>query len=105
RVGRPLVSFRETLRRRVRVEGECVRQAGTAGLFAKVNVDFEPFKGEQPVTVVSRVDPEVLPGELVAAAEQGIRGALLSGELGYPVINVRATITGGEMDRAASSEG
>jgi elongation factor G len=104
RVGKPLVSFRETLRRRVRIEGECVRQAGAAGLFARVTVEFEPFKGDQPVTVVSRVAPEVLPAELVAAAEQGIRGALLSGELGYPVINVRATILGGQMDQEASNE-
>jgi elongation factor G len=104
RVGKPLVSFRETLRKRVRIEGECVRQAGASGLFAKVTVDFEPFKGEQPVTVVSRVAPETLPAELIAAAEQGIRGALLSGELGYPVINVRATITGGQMDQESSNE-
>ena len=105
RVGKPLVSFRETLRSgRVVGRGECVKQAGTTGLFAKVTVDFEPFKGEQPVTVAIKVAPETLPEELVAAAEQGIRGALLSGELGYPVINVRATITGGQLDQESSNE-
>src|SRR5262249_19487885 len=83
RVGKPRVSFRETLRRPTGVEGECVKQAGTAGLFAKVAVEFEHLKAEQPVTVASRLKPDVLTHEFLAAAERGIRGALLSGELGY----------------------
>jgi elongation factor G len=104
RVGQPRVSFRETIRHPAEVEGECVKQAGTAGLFAKIRVRFEHFKGNQPVTVVSQVDPEALPLELVAAAEQGVRGALMSGDYGYPVIDVRATILGGEMDQQFSND-
>jgi elongation factor G len=104
RVGRPRVSYRETLRRAIQVEGECVRQAGAAGLFAKVKVDLQPVPDGQAVTVDSRVDSELLPSSFVAAAEQGIRGALQSGDLGFPVINVRATITGGQMDQEMSNE-
>jgi elongation factor G len=104
RVGKPRVSYRETLRNPMEVEGECIKQAGTAGLFAKVTVAFEPYKGEQPVTVVSRVKHDALPPAFVAAAEQGIRGALQSGELGYPVINVRAKILKGEIDLQLSSD-
>jgi elongation factor G len=104
RVGKPRVSYRETLRHPVEVEGECVKQAGTSGLFAKVRVRFEHFKGDQPVTVVSEVNPERLLPEYVAAAERGIRGALLSGDLGYPVIDVRATILDGQMDQELSNE-
>jgi elongation factor G len=104
RVSKPRVSYRETLRRRVEVEGECVKHAGTAGLFAKVTVAFEPNRKEQAVVVESRVPPETVPAEFVVAAEQGIRGALQSGELGYPVINVRAVILGGKMDQVLSSE-
>jgi elongation factor G len=107
RVGKPRVSYRETLRDKVEVVGECVKQAGTAGLFAKVTVRFEPHKpaeGEQSVELASRIKPDALPPAFVAAAEQGIRGAFQSGELGYPVINVRATIGGGEMDEQFSNE-
>jgi elongation factor G len=104
RVGKPRVSYRETLRAPVRVDGECIRQAGTAGLFAKLTVEFEPYQGEQSVTVVSRMKPDVLTPPLLAAAERGIRGALLSGELGYPVINVRAAIVDGKMDLQLSNE-
>jgi elongation factor G len=104
RVGKPHVSFRETLRRPVRKEGECVKHAGTAGLFAKVTVELEPATGEAPVTVQSRLKPEALLPAYLAAAEHGIRGALLSGEYGFPVINVRATVVDGRMDAQLSND-
>jgi elongation factor G len=104
RVGKPRVSYRETLKRAVRVEGECVKQAGTAGLFAKLSVQFEPKKLSDGIAVVSKVPPEALPAEFLAAAEQGIRGALQSGELGYPVIDVQATVHGGQMQEGLSNE-
>jgi elongation factor G len=104
RVGKPRVSYRETLQSPKRVEGEFVRQAGTAGLFAKVAVEFEHFKGEQPITVVQKVKPDTLPPLFLHAAEQGIRGALQSGDLGYSVMNVRATVVGGEMEEPFSNE-
>ncbi|MCI0640747.1 MAG: elongation factor G [Gemmataceae bacterium] len=104
RVGKPRVSYRETLKRSIQVEGECIKQAGAAGLFAKLKVSFEPKKLSESVVVVNKVAPEMLPTELMAAAEQGIRGALQSGELGYPVINVQATILGGQMQEGLSNE-
>ena len=107
RVGKPRVSFRETLRRPIEVEGECVKQAGAAGLFAKVTVTLEPFvptKSEAAVNVSSRLKPDMLLPAYITAAEQGIRGALQSGELGYPVINVHATIVKGEMSEEFSNE-
>jgi elongation factor G len=104
RVGQPRVSYRETLKKAVRVEGECVRQAGGSGLFAKVRVEFEPFKGDESIQVQSRLTNDALPQSFVEAAEQGIRGALESGEVGYPVMNVRAVIVGGEVDEAVSNE-
>ncbi len=103
RVGKPLVSYRETVRRPVKAEGE-FKQPGATGMFAKVFVELEPFKGEQPITVRSQVPADTLPQEFVSAAEHGIRAALQSGELGYPVINVRATILGGQMDQQFSNE-
>ncbi len=104
RVGKPRVSYRETLKKAVRVEGECVRQAGASGLFAKVRVEFEPFAGDGSIQVQWDVPPDGLPSEFIAAAEQGIRGAMDSGELGYPVMNVRARIVGGEVDEQFSNE-
>ncbi|MCI0683890.1 MAG: elongation factor G [Gemmataceae bacterium] len=104
RVSKPRVSYRETLRRPLRVEGECVKHAGTAGLFAKVTVEFEPRPRGEGVTIDNRIADGTLPAEFAAAAEQGIRGALQSGELGYPVIDVKATMTAGKMVEGESND-
>ena len=71
RVGKPRVSFRETIKKAVRVEGECVRQFGT-NLFAKVTVEFEsyrPAQGEETIHVINRLRPDVLPPLFIIAAE------------------------------------
>ncbi|MBM4072113.1 MAG: elongation factor G [Planctomycetes bacterium] len=104
RVGQPRVSFRETLRKPVKIEGECIKQAGASSLFGKITVQFTPKKDILGVEVVNRIAEGTLPAEFIAAAEQGIRGALSSGELGYPVIRVEAAIVGGQMQEEVSSD-
>jgi elongation factor G len=54
--------------------------------------------------VTNQLDAETLPAAYRLAAEQGIRGALQSGELGFPVINVHASIVGAKMDPQLSNE-
>ena len=103
RVGKPRVSYRETIRRPVRVEGDCVRH-GATGLFARVTVEFAAHKGEESIVVVNRIPVDVLPPPFILAAERGLRGALQSGELGYPVMNVKAILVGGEQDLETSNE-
>jgi elongation factor G len=105
KVRKPRVSYRESLRKPIRTVGECVRQAGTQGIFAKIHVSFETHNEKETIQVRTALPDDCpLPPLFVASAEQGIRGALASGEQGYPVMNVRATITGGEMDEASSNE-
>jgi elongation factor G len=104
RVGQPCVSYRETLRRAVKIEGECIKQAGTTGLFAKLTVEFTPHKGDEPIVIENRIPFEVLGPELVSAAEQGILGALSSGELGYPVIDTKATLIAGQTQEGLSTD-
>jgi elongation factor G len=104
RVRAPRVSYRETLKKPVKIAGECVKQAGTTGLFAKVSVEFEPISVEQGVSVINKIPDETVPKELILAAEQGIRYALQSGELGYPVIGVKATLRSAQMQEELSNE-
>jgi elongation factor G len=105
KVRKPLVSYRETLSRPVRIEGECVRQAqGTGGgMFAKIVVDFtlDPTLGPN---VVESSPPDGVSPLFVEAAREGVTGALQSGELGYPVIGVRAKISGHQVDEQLSSD-
>jgi elongation factor G len=115
RVRDPIVSYRETLRRATTVEGEGNRMAGTSSLFAKLRVHFEPLPaahGEEKATgrefgrnvVETRFQSEEFPATFLAAAEQGIKDALQSGETGNPVLNVRAVIEHAEMDPQLSNE-
>ena len=104
KVRKPQVSFRETMRSPVTVEGECIRQAGTTGLFAKLTVAFEPLGSGEGVQVINEIDYEKLPPLLAHGAEQGVRGALQSGELGYPVIGVKARLTAAQVDEALSND-
>jgi len=104
RVGQPRVSYRETIRHAVTVTGECIKHAGQGSLFAKVQVAFEPYRGDESIVVESHLPPDKLPPLFVAAAEQGIRGAFDSGELGFPVMNVKAVILDAEMDEQLSND-
>ncbi len=104
RVSKPRVSYRETLKKAIKIEGECVKQAGTMGLFAKVTVEFEPIKVEEGVVVINQLPAGMLPPEFMYAAEQGIRFALQSGELGYPVIGVKATMRSAQLHEVDSND-
>jgi elongation factor G len=106
RVGQPRVSYRETIRDPRRGEGECNRAAPGAGpgQFARLVVQLEPHQGEQSVLVVNKLKPDTLTPELLAAAEQGVRGALESGNLGYPLMNVKATLLDATRDEQLSTE-
>jgi elongation factor G len=105
RVHKPRVSYRETIERAVEVTGECHRNVGGQMLSAKVRIRMEPFsKGTKPVTVL--VAPGgILPEEFLAAAvevlsERGEGG----GTLGFPLMQVKITVLGGEVHETGSNE-
>jgi elongation factor G len=105
RVGKPRVSYRETLRTPVQTVGEFSRQSGGTGLFGKLTVSFANAASEHPVTVSNKLPPGKLPPMLMAAAERGLRDALQSGgEFGYPVLNVQATIVDAAYEEQLSNE-
>src|SRR5262249_6899447 len=68
-----------------------------------VTVAFEK-RAEPAVEVDHRIKPDALLPLLLAAAEDGVRGALQTGEFGYPVMGVKATVSDGEMDPQLSNE-
>jgi elongation factor G len=94
RVGRPLVSFRETVRTALRAEGEFDRVIGGTATRAKVTLTLKPDAGDKHLPIDYAIDRATVNPTIAAALEQGIRGALESGQIGYPVINVRAIVEG-----------
>jgi elongation factor G len=104
-VGRPQVSYRETVRGEARkVEGKFVRQTGGSGQFGIVNIDLEPAPGEG-FDFVNKIKGGAIPTEFIPAVEKGVEEALENGpRAGYPVVDVRVTLTDGKYHDVDSSE-
>jgi elongation factor G len=104
-VGRPQVSYRETIRGTAqKVEGRFVKQTGGSGQFGIVYIDIEPAPGEG-FDFVSKIRGGAVPTEFIPAVEKGVEEALETGvKAGYPVVDVRVTLVDGKYHETDSSE-
>jgi elongation factor G len=104
-VGRPQVSYRETIKGTAeKVEGRFVRQTGGAGQYGIVYVNVEPAPGEG-FDFVNKVRGGSIPTEFIPAVEKGVEEALENGpRAGYPMVDVRVTLTDGKYHETDSSE-
>jgi elongation factor G len=108
-VGKPRVSYRETIRRAVqRVQGTCIRQTGGSGLYAKVSINLEPEtqpKGAPVLRIVNALKGGVIPHEFIPAIEAGLREEAKSGgRTGYPLVDLKITIIDGDAHDVDSNE-
>jgi elongation factor G len=104
-VGRPQVSYRETLTRETQVEGKYVRQSGGRGQYGHVVVKFEPNEYGKGYEFEDKTRGGVIPREYIKSIEDGIEEAMATGEVaGYPVVDVRATLLDGSYHEVDSSE-
>jgi elongation factor G len=104
-VGRPQVSYRETIRGTAqKVEGRFVRQTGGSGQFGIVYIDVEPNPGEG-FDFVNKIKGGSIPTEFIPAVEKGVEEALANGpRAGYPLVDVKVTLTDGKYHDTDSSE-
>jgi elongation factor G len=104
-VGRPQVAYRETIKNHVeKVEGKFIRQTGGSGQYGVVYIDLEPAPGEG-FDFINKIRGGSVPSEFIPAVEKGIEEALESGvKAGYPMVDVRATLTDGKYHDTDSSE-
>jgi len=105
-IGRPQVTYRETLRKTVKeVEGKFVRQSGGKGQYGHVVLTLEPLEAGKGFVFEDATKGGVVPREYIPSVEKGIREALNSGVLaGYPVVDVKVTLTFGSYHDVDSSE-
>jgi elongation factor G len=104
-VGRPQVSYRETVRgTATKVEGRHVRQTGGSGQYGIVYINIEPAPGEG-FDFVNKIKGGSIPTEFIPAIEKGVEEALETGvRAGYPMVDVRVTLTDGKYHDTDSSE-
>lgn len=100
----PIVPYRETIKKKVRVEGKHKKQSGGHGQFGHVWIEFEPGT-EQELAFEEKVFGGAVPRQYFPAVEKGLRESVQHGVLaGYPVVNLKATLVDGSYHPVDSSE-
>lgn len=104
-VGKPQVSYKETLNNRVRAEGKFIKQTGGRGQYGHVWLELEPREQGKGFEFINQIVSGAVPKEFIPAVEAGIREAMECGVLaGYPVVDIRATLCDGSFHEVDSSE-
>jgi elongation factor G len=104
-VGKPQVSYKETIRNKVKVQGKFIRQSGGRGQYGDVWLEMEPLEAGKGIEFESKIVGGVVPKEYIKPIEEGVREAAQSGILaGYPVIDFKATLVDGSYHEVDSSE-
>jgi len=104
-VGKPQVAYRETITKKVKVEGKFVRQSGGRGQYGHVWLELEPQEPGKGYEFVDAIKGGVVPREYIPAVDKGIQEATENGVLaGFPVVDVKVTLIDGSYHEVDSSE-
>jgi elongation factor G len=103
-VGKPQVAYRETFKKPVEMEGKFVKQSGGRGQYGHVWLKLEPQPGKGN-EFVDAIKGGRVPKEFIPAVKKGVDEAINEGVLaGYPVVDVKATLTDGSYHEVDSNE-
>ena len=104
-VGKPQVSYKETIRKPATVDHRYVRQSGGKGQYAHVKLTIEPNESGKGYEFINKVVGGAIPKEYIPAVDLGIQGAMQSGVVaGYQVVDVKVTLFDGSFHEVDSSE-
>jgi len=104
-IGRPKVSYRETITEHARAEGRFIRQTGGHGQYGHVWLEVEPLARNAGIQFENRIVGAAIPREYISAVEKGVREAVETGVLaGFPVIDVKVSLVDGSHHPVDSSE-
>jgi len=104
-VGKPQVAYRETIRQKAEAQGRFVRQTGGRGQYGDVWLEIEPAEPGQGVIFENKLKGPAIPREFVPAVEKGVKEAAETGVLaGYPVVDIKISLTDGSYHEVDSSE-
>jgi elongation factor G len=104
-VGAPKVSYRETIGKKVEIEGKFIQQTGGHGQYGHVWIVLEPFKGDEPVTFVDDIVGGKIPKQYIRSVEKGIKETAATGVAGgYPLIDIKVSLFDGSTHPVDSSD-
>lgn len=103
-VGRPRVVYRETIQKKVEIEGIFEKELGEKKHFGHVRLSLSPRKRGSGNEIIMKIDDSIIPSEYYPVIEEGITEAMMNGVLnGYPVIDIEVTIISGSFREGDSS--
>ncbi|MCD6335762.1 MAG: elongation factor G [Candidatus Latescibacteria bacterium] len=104
-VGRPQVSYKESIRKTVQSEGKFVRQSGGRGQYGHVYIEMGPGQPGSGLIFENKIVGGAIPKEYISSVEKGIREAMANGVLaGYPMEDVHVILFDGSYHEVDSSE-
>ena len=104
-VGKPQVSYKETIEAVAQAEGVFDQQMGGKSLYGHVWLEVTPLERGAGVVFEHRILPGSIPSEVLPAIERGVRGSLDSGVvIGFPVIDLRVCLVDGSYNEDNFSE-
>ena len=104
-IGKPQVSYKETIRKSADVDHKYARQSGGKGQYGHVKIIIEPNESGKGYEFIDKVVGGAIPKEYIPAVDAGIRSAMESGVLaGYQVVDVKVTLYDGSYHEVDSSE-
>ena len=104
-VGKPQVSYKETITRSATVDTRYARQTGGKGQFAQCKITVEPNEPGKGYEFINKITGGAIPKEYIPCVDQGIQGAMQSGVFaGYQVVDVKVTLIDGSYHEVDSSE-
>ncbi|MBN9061203.1 MAG: elongation factor G [Rhizobiales bacterium] len=102
--GKPSVGYRETIRARVSERGRHRKQSGGHGQFGDVVITVEPLERGEGVVFADTITGGVVPKQYIPSVEEGVRAFCARGPLGFPVVDVKVTLTDGSYHTVDSSD-
>ncbi len=104
-VGKPQVSYRETIKQTANAQGKFIRQTGGRGLYGDVWVELTPLEPGSGFEFENAIVGGVVPREFIKPTEEGIKEAMQNGILaGYPIVDVKAKLYDGSYHDVDSKE-
>ncbi len=104
KAGRPAIAYRETIREAVNVRGRHKKQSGGHGQYGDVVLEVKPLARGEGVKFNETVHGGTVPRNYFSSVEAGCQDALTRGPLGFPVVDVAATLTDGSYHAVDSSD-
>jgi elongation factor G len=104
-VGKPQVSYKETIKGKADVDHKYARQSGGKGQYGHVKIIVEPNESGKGYEFINKIVGGAIPKEYIPSVDQGIQGAMQAGILaGYEVVDVKVTLYDGSYHEVDSSE-